>query len=495
MDTIDKRAIRKDSLNLTFKRGFVNWRDLTIICFVFSFLGISYSFSTSFISIIDKYLGLSSGAAGNVEIIRRFVLKEWWLADSAIFDNQFFVAILDKLLSGYSWLINLLAANFSYFLRNKEEVWVTLLLAAFISFVVQFFIKDTIIIGKCRYLLEHRFNSKTLYRRAIAPFHKENLLNLIWVRFQMKVEMLFSWLLIVPGIIKTYQYRFIPYILAENPTVDYRNAKRLAKELSNGYKWQLFLTDLTFLDFYLLSGLQLFSIPLCAPLLSVKNAEIYLVLRNKRLDEENKQFFIERGFDFDNENSQFRLADIVHENTDKLNYDIYDLITIFFLFCFIGWLWEVLLHFMQSHQWVNRGTMYGPWLPIYGCGGVLFIILLDGHKKGVVRTFFKVVLIAGLLEFVSSWVLEFFFNMTYWDYYGWFGNLNGRICLASLTAFGIGGSMAIYLIGPYVKSKLAKIPLSVKRTYCVILVILFLLDLICCGLFGFNSGEGIGNSL
>ena len=495
MNKLDIKAIRKSSLNLTFKKGFLNWRDLAVICFIFSFLGVSYAFSTSFISMVDKHFKLSANTAGNIDIIKKFVLNDWWLADSTIFDNEVFVTILDRLLSGYSWLINLLAANFSYFLRNKEEVWVYLLLAAFITFVIQFFIKDTIIIGKCRYIIEHRFNSNILYRRTIAVFHKENLLNLIWVRFQMKIEMLVSWLLIVPGVIKTYQYRFIPYILAENPAINYKQAKKLAVKMSDGYKWQLFLCDLSFLDFYLMSLLQSFSILVCTPVLSVKNGELYLLLRDRLLDDENKKFFIERGFDLNNEDHQFILSDIVHHNGQKLSYDIYDLISIFFLFCFIGWIWEVLLHFVQSHNWVNRGTLYGPWLPIYGCGGVLFVVLLDGNKQSVIKTFFKVVVIAGILEFVSSWILDYFFNMTYWDYYGWFGNLNGRICLASLTAFGIGGSIAIYLVAPYVKSKLEKIKLKTKRIYCSILVLLFLVDLIYSLVFGFNSGEGVGNTL
>ena len=55
MNKLDIKAIRKSSLNLTFKKGFLNWRDLAIICFIFSFLGVSYAFSTSFISMVDKH--------------------------------------------------------------------------------------------------------------------------------------------------------------------------------------------------------------------------------------------------------------------------------------------------------------------------------------------------------------------------------------------------------------------------------------------------------
>ena len=50
----------------------------------------------------------------------------------------------------------------------------------------------------------------------------------------------------------------------------------------------------------------------------------------------------------------------------------------FFTFSFAGWLWEVLLHVFTDHAVVNRGVLYGPWLPIYGFGGVLIVLLLAG---------------------------------------------------------------------------------------------------------------------
>ena len=96
MNKLDIKAIRKSSLNLTFKKGFLNWRDLAVICFIFSFLGVSYAFSTSFISMVDKHFNLSANTAGNIDIIKKFVLNDWWLADSTIFDNEVFVNTYER---------------------------------------------------------------------------------------------------------------------------------------------------------------------------------------------------------------------------------------------------------------------------------------------------------------------------------------------------------------------------------------------------------------
>ena len=56
------------------------------------------------------------------------------------------------------------------------------------------------------------------------------------------------------------------------------------------------------------------------------------------------------------------------------NYTVWTLFLLFITFCFVGWSWEVALHFMQTGQFANRGTLHGPWLPIYGAGGVIVLI-------------------------------------------------------------------------------------------------------------------------
>ena len=54
---------------------------------------------------------------------------------------------------------------------------------------------------------------------------------------------------------------------------------------------------------------------------------------------------------------------------NKFNEYIY----LFFVTCFIGWLWEVVWELLKNGNLINSGTMRGPWLPIYGTG--IFIII------------------------------------------------------------------------------------------------------------------------
>src|SRR5699024_193673 len=65
-----------------------------------------------------------------------------------------------------------------------------------------------------------------------------------------------------------------------------------------------------------------------------------------------------------------------HKLDYKRHYSIRTLILLFFAFSIAGWLWEVTLHIVTKGMLVNRGTMLGPWLPIYGAGGALVLFLL-----------------------------------------------------------------------------------------------------------------------
>lgn len=74
-------------------------------------------------------------------------------------------------------------------------------------------------------------------------------------------------------------------------------------------------------------------------------------------------------------------------------------------------------------------------------------------------------------------------------------NLNGRICLAGLTAFAIGGFAGVYLIGPAIKGVLRKFGKKRTLVLCILLVTAFIIDGVCCKIFGPNTGKGVGGSI
>ena len=64
---------------------------------------------------------------------------------------------------------------------------------------------------------------------------------------------LWSLLFIIPGIIKAYQYRLVPYIMSENPNMSFRDAQAESARLMKGNKWKSFVLDLSFIGWDILS--------------------------------------------------------------------------------------------------------------------------------------------------------------------------------------------------------------------------------------------------
>lgn len=156
-------------------------------------------------------------------------------------------------------------------------------------------------------------------------------------------------------------------------------------------------------------------------------------------------------------------------------------VLLFFLLSFAGWLWEVMIYLVRDGNFVNRGVLTGPWLPVYGAGGVL-LSLLSGKASGKpVRVFVISLTVCSVLEYLASWYLETYWGVRWWDYTGSFLNLNGRICLAGSLMFGVGGVLLVCLAGPFLKKHFLKICAGnggrkAVLLICAILLFLFIAD-------------------
>lgn len=98
---------------------------------------------------------------------------------------------------------------------------------------------------------------------------------------------LWSLLLVVPGIVKHYEYLMVPYIIAENPAMDYKEAFQISKQMMDGEKMEAFIMDLSFLGWYLLSAVTcgLLAIFYVNPYVQASFAEIYTFNKQKAYQE------------------------------------------------------------------------------------------------------------------------------------------------------------------------------------------------------------------
>ena len=98
---------------------------------------------------------------------------------------------------------------------------------------------------------------------------------------------LWSLLLVVPRIVKHYEYLMVPYIIAENPAMDYKEAFQISKQMMDGEKMEAFIMDLSFLGWYLLSAVTcgLLAIFYVNPYVQASFAEMYTFNKQKAYQE------------------------------------------------------------------------------------------------------------------------------------------------------------------------------------------------------------------
>lgn len=166
------------------------------------------------------------------------------------------------------------------------------------------------------------------------------------------------------------------------------------------------------------------------------------------------------------------------------------IIIMFLIISHIAWIWEGIITMYKVGEFVNRGFLHGFWLPIYGIGSILLIMILGRTKHSIYVVFISSMLVCGIVEYMTSFVLEQLFNKKWWDYSYLSFHLNGRICLLSEILFGIAGCLLIFCIAPFLNKQINKIPITFQKFICIVFCICFFIDAL-VSLFSPNAGIGI----
>lgn len=159
-----------------------------------------------------------------------------------------------------------------------------------------------------------------------------------------------------------------------------------------------------------------------------------------------------------------------------MTYTISMLFLLFIIYSFLGWCMEMVVCYIATKEWVNRGFLIGPICPIYGCGCLLIILLLDRYLKDPIVLFVMAMLLCSLLEYFTSYLMEKLFKARWWDYSHKKYNINGRICLDNIFAFGILGLLMMYLVNPFVVKMLGYVSLNIINVMAIVIAIIFIID-------------------
>jgi len=162
---------------------------------------------------------------------------------------------------------------------------VAALIGAVIGSAVRIFLLNPLELGINNFFWRNRGDPETSISAIGAGFSKRYL-NVVLALFLRGLYIwLWSLLLVIPGIIKSYSYRMVPYLLAEAPHLDQKRAFQLSMAMMHGFKWKAFVLELSFIGWHILNAftcgiLGLFYVE---PYQHAARAEFYVAVRTSAM--------------------------------------------------------------------------------------------------------------------------------------------------------------------------------------------------------------------
>lgn len=153
------------------------------------------------------------------------------------------------------------------------------------------------------------------------------------------------------------------------------------------------------------------------------------------------------------------------------NYDVWQWFLFFYIYCFIGWIWETAYVSAKSGRFENRGFMNGPFLPIYGSGAIVILLATLPMRRNPVLVFVFGMIAATILELITGIIIEKIFHVRYWDYSYRKIQYKGYICLVSTIAWGVFSCFMIYGFHKPIENFVLMIPVQVGEAVTLILTV------------------------
>ncbi len=163
---------------------------------------------------------------------------------------------------------------------------VVALVVAAVTVVFRIFVSNQLKVGSCRFYLKLRRNHPVELGELFQSYRDKTFLNVAKATFMRDLfTALWSMLCIIPGIIKSYEYAAVDYLLCLNPAMDYRTALDLSKKIMNGHKMELFELRISFLGWNILSLFTcgILSIVYVNPYRLISEAEFFSFVRENAI--------------------------------------------------------------------------------------------------------------------------------------------------------------------------------------------------------------------
>lgn len=148
----------------------------------------------------------------------------------------------------------------------------------------------------------------------------------------------------------------------------------------------------------------------------------------------------------------------------------------FYFYCFFGWVFESTYVSLKNRRPVNRGFMRGPFLPLYGTGAMMMLIVSAPFQDNLLLVYVAGCIGATALEYITGVTMEALFKIRYWDYSDKPLNFQGHICLGSTLAWGGLTILMTQFLHRGIERLVVSVPTGILTVVTVVLTMVLVAD-------------------
>ncbi len=161
-----------------------------------------------------------------------------------------------------------------------------------------------------------------------------------------------------------------------------------------------------------------------------------------------------------------------------LNYQMPQLLFLFYIFCNIGWVIESTIESLYRRSFINRGFLKGPYIPIYGFGGMTILLCCMPFEENGFIVYFVGVLSCTTLEYFVGWVMETIFQKQFWDYSMLKFTYKNRISLIPSLFWGLLSLFLVYVLFKPVDALVSIVPMEFAIVYDIVFSVIMAVDIV-----------------
>jgi uncharacterized membrane protein len=227
------------------------------------------------------------------EVVEDLKIRKQNLNDTELKIVNAIESYLDSMTKSQKFIFKISDAIKS-FIVDKEALGIVLVVMSIFSIAFSIFIANPLIVALRRYFIMARKKQNTKINVVLDIFKKESWLSITITMLLKDIFTILWFLTIIGGFIKMYEYAMIPYIIGDKTNIKWKEAFNISKQMMKGNKWKLFVLDLSFIGWEILSlfTFGLLNILYVNPYKIATNVELYEVLKKEAI--ENKFEYYEK---------------------------------------------------------------------------------------------------------------------------------------------------------------------------------------------------------